>query len=421
MADLQNNTSISQQIDNAARTATNVASGIGSQLSGMAAPFDNAVLGVTKGLMDAGSSAFSAAKNAVSQLGILSTATKFADSLTAPKKIPDVRPEQTKGRLLKGPEGMQYPLDLGHYYIKFSFFEYKRSAPTADKQTKPTATIFMPLPGELSERFGVQYADKPLGVFGILEEAGVFAGAADALRTGNTQGINDAITKGTSIAMNPKNLTAIAGAASGLADTSIGAAVQRAAGAVLNPYQALTFQGTELRSHSFRFKCSPNSENEAAALKKIITTFKQRMLPEKSGLLYNYPDFCTIEFASRDVPYSFKNCYLKNMSVNYAPSGTPAFFKGGKYAAEVEIQLEFGEIEPVTRNDVANGSDITGQYGDAYSKSGVAINTTVSAADPTKNVPSRSAPKPSKTTNDQGVTGLQSDEGASYGVGGLSG
>lgn len=420
MADLKNNTSISQQIDSAASSATNIATG--GQLSSIGSKFDETALGLAKGLLNAGSSIAGAAKNAIGQLGVLSTATKFADTLTAPKKIPDVRPEQTKGRLLKGPESMQYPLDLGHYYIKFSFFEYKRSAPTADKQTKPTATIFMPLPGELSERFGVQYADRPLGVFGILEEAGVFAGAADALRSGNTQAMNDAIARGTKIAMDPKNITAIAGTASGLADTAVGAGVQRAAGAILNPYQALTFQGTELRTHSFRFKCSPNSESEAAALKKIVTTFKRRMLPQKSGLLYNFPDFCTIEFASRDVPYSFKNCYLKNMSVNYAPSGTPAFFKGGKYAAEVEIQLEFGEIEPVTRNDLEKGSDITGQYGEAYSKSGVAISTTPSAADPTKNLPSRSAPVATpRTSNDQGVTGLQSDTGVSFGVGGLSG
>jgi heme-binding NEAT domain protein len=62
------------------------------------------------------------------------------------------------------------------------------------------------------------------------------------------------------------------------------------------------------------------------------------------------------------MPYSFKNCYLKSMSVNYAPQGTPSFFKGGKYTTEAEISLEFGEVEPVTRNDVQAG-DLTQPLG----------------------------------------------------------
>jgi len=62
--------------------------------------------------------------------------------------------------------------------------------------------------------------------------------------------------------------------------------------------------------------------------------------------------------------YYFKNCYLKSINVNYAPSGNPAFFIGGKNPVEVEITLEFGEIEPVTRNDIIKG-DFTGSYGQA--------------------------------------------------------
>ncbi len=86
-----------------------------------------------------------------------------------------------------------------------------------------------------------------------------------------------------------------------------GAAIDRVTGSILNPYQALQFQGIDLRSHSFRFRCSPNSEKEAEALKAIIQQFKIRMLPEKKGLLFNFPDICTIEFQTRNMPYSFKN------------------------------------------------------------------------------------------------------------------
>ena len=62
------------------------------------------------------------------------------------------------------------------------------------------------------------------------------------------------------------------------------------------------------------------------------------------------------------MPYSFKNCYLKSMGVNYAPQGTPSFFKGGKHPTEAEISLEFGEVEPVTRQDAEKG-DFTMEAG----------------------------------------------------------
>ena len=50
------------------------------------------------------------------------------------------------------------------------------------------------------------------------------------------------------------------------------------------------------------------------------------------------------------------------MSVNYAPQGSPSFFKGGKHPTEADISLEFGEVEPVTREDAQKG-DMTMGFG----------------------------------------------------------
>jgi hypothetical protein len=52
------------------------------------------------------------------------------------------------------------------------------------------------------------------------------------------------------------------------------------------------------------------------------------------------------------------------MNVNYSPSGTPVFFLGGQHSAEVELSLDFGEIEPLSRNDILSG-DFTGKVGQA--------------------------------------------------------
>lgn len=324
-----------------------------------------AVSGIASKLNAAGSSIAGAASAAFNQLGsAASVVTKFKDTLGTAERIRDIRPENVRGKVTKGANQLQFPLDLGHYFIKFTFKSAYQTNPVFPRQELPVATVFMPLPSDLNERYSVQYAEKQLGMAGLLEEAGLLKAAQDTL--GGTMTKEKAAGAGQALGNvvgKPGNLAYLARSGIKSISDTAGAAIDRATGSVLNPYQALQFQGIDLRSHSFRFKCSPNSQAEAAALKQIIQTFKTRMLPEKRGLLFNFPDICTIEFQTRNMPYSFKNCYLKSMSVNYAPQGTPAFFKGGEYPAEVEISLDFGEIEVVTRNDVEGGKDLTQPLG----------------------------------------------------------
>jgi hypothetical protein len=148
-------------------------------------------------------------------------------------------------------------------------------------------------------------------------------------------------------------LYAVRQASSALGLETAGAAIDRVTGTVLNPYQELQFEGVSLREHSFSYTFSPNSKSEAENLKKIIRTFKERMHPELNGLLMEFPNQCSIKLSApfSDESYYFvQDSYLKNMSVNYAPSNTPAFFKGGEHPVEISISLSFGEIKPLSRN-----------------------------------------------------------------------
>lgn len=367
MPDYTNPNTIASQISQATGSVQSTISGVNSTTLTSATDSVQGVLGgIANKLSGAGSSIAGAAAAAFNQLGgTVSAVTKFADTLGVAEKIRDIRPEGTRGKMTKGPNQMQFPLDLGHYFIKFTFKSAYQTNPVFPRKELPQATIFMPLPSELNERYSVQYAEKQLGMAGLLEESGLLKSAQDVL--GGTMTKEKATAAGKSLgnlAGGPGNLAYLARSGIKSISDNAGAAIDRATGSVLNPYQALQFQGIDLRSHSFRFRCSPNSEAEAAALKSIIQEFKVRMLPEKAGLLFNFPDLCTIEFNTRNMPYSFKNCYLKSMSVNYAPQGSPAFFKGGKYPVEADITLEFGEVEVVTRNDVQdNGGDLTQSYG----------------------------------------------------------
>ena len=370
MPDYQTPTSITQQMDQLKASAETMVGNATSTLKTASADLQQAVGGIADKLAEAGSSLMSVAKKSMDQLGELTTVTKFKDTLGIPTKLQDVTPEALRGKATAAAAQLQYPMDLGKYFIKFTFKNYYKNNPVVPRKELPSVSIFLPIPAELNERIGVQYSDKQLGALGVLEASGALQGISQSQSGITNQQMKDMGNRVGQAVATPGNAVAIGGAATGLSDSSIGTAVSRAAGAVLNPFQALQFQGVDLRSHSFRFRCSPNSEAEAAALKKIIVEFKKRMLPEKSQLMFTFPDVCTIEFNNRNMPYSFKNCYLKSMSVNYAPQGTPAFFKGGKYSAEVDISLEFGEIEPLSRNDYTSNptGDITGNIGEGIGK-----------------------------------------------------
>lgn len=367
MSNFTNPSTIAQQSEQLLGSAQSTISNLGSTTLSSATDSVSGVLGgITGKLSAAGSSIAGAATAAFNQLGgSISTVTKFKDTLGVAEKIREIRPEGTRGKVTSGANQYQFPLDLGHYYIKFSFLSAYQDNPVFKRTLLPTASIYLPLPSELSERYSVQYAEKQLGIAGLLQESGLLNAAQDAL--GGTMTKEKAAASGNALgnlAGGPGNLAYLARNVAG--SGGLGNAIDRVTGSVLNPYQALQFQGIDLRSHNFRFRCSPNSEAEAAALKAIIQELKIRMLPERRGLLFNFPDICTIEFQTRDMPYSFKNCYLKSMSVNYSPQGSPSFFKGGKYPTEAEISLEFGEVEPVTREDVQKG-DLTQSNGQTSS------------------------------------------------------
>lgn len=297
-------------------------------------------------------------KDAVASAGALRgasvTKSKFSDNFVRPQPIRETARPTGK----KAPPGvLQYPLDIGEYFITFTFKEKKRISPGAPPQAITNTTIHLPMPPQLVETFGMQYADVKRGVLvGALADtvAKEIGSGASAAQVGKTLG-----TKTAGLATSPGAAMYAARKATGISDT-LGAAVDEATGTVLNPYQALVFQGVSLRQHSFSYKFSPNSSAESEALKKIINKFKEVMHPAQNKLLFDFPYVCDIAFGKKtDSPYFFKQCFLENMTVNYAPSQVPSFFRKNSEPTEIELALQFRETRPLVRNDIqdkASGS-----------------------------------------------------------------
>lgn len=349
--DLQQTTTVANQFTKSFGSSVQEAAGaVDGFLKAAPTSAGQALSNVTAAAGALGKLGLSAAKSvgaALNQLGSLGNYSKFPDSFAPPRKLTDLKPDEISSRVSFEGE-FTYPTDLSSdYYMKLTFKHYERKVPISNPVTLPTITINLPIPNNLQEQFSMSYADKQLGVAGLLE---------NVLPNFN-QGAEEA---GRQLADNIKKQVEKTGGAeaafygartiAGISD-SLGGAVDVATGAVLNPFQTLVFQGVNLRSHSFSYRFSPNNSADQQVLKKIIYELKRRMHPTKRELIYEFPDVVDITFGKKDGdPYFFSTCFLESMSVNYAPQGIPAFFNDGN-PVEVEIGLNFKEIKPISRGD----------------------------------------------------------------------
>lgn len=343
-------TSISDQFKNsfnaqAQQVAGNIKGFLSSKPTSVGEALDN-VNAVSASLGKLGFAASSSVSQAFNQLSAILPNSKFADNFTPPSKADLISPEEKTRQAYKKIEGLTYPENIGEYFIIFNFLKYERNVPLAEPKDISTVTINLPIPNNLQEQFGMQYSDKSLGVAGlgldILNKIGEGKGqreqVAKAFEQGKSIKMGEAAYYGARTVM-------------GLSDT-VGSAADKATGAVLNPYQAMMFQGVNLRSHSFSYRFSPNSQREHDTLKRIVHEFRSRMHPEKTKLLYLFPDVVDIKFGMADGdPYFFKKCFLESMTVNHNPQGTPSFFADSRSPVEMELTLNFKEIEAITRED----------------------------------------------------------------------
>lgn len=99
------------------------------------------------------------------------------------------------------------------------------------------------------------------------------------------------------------------------------------AGRVLNPRTESMFESVVPGSNQFDWSLYPKSPEESKAIWDIIQVFKWAMLPDvdKDNLYYDIPNTVDIEYWYKDarndwLPKSMTS-YIRNMSVNYCPSG----------------------------------------------------------------------------------------------------
>lgn len=279
------------------------------------------------------------------------------------KAQPESKPKETRTQNLKKLETFSYFPTAMKYYIGFKIYDKVGDSVISKKIEKPIVDIYLPMPTNLVDSTDLTYDSVSLGPLG-----GAGVGAIEALQTASSGSDDLGQTLANFNSRFLKNPVALAKTAVDIAgatalrasqDSVLGSVLRQTLRAAPNPFLATVFSNVNLREHQFTYRFSPRSEDELFLLKEIIYNFRKAALPPTKGVgfsegnyLLGFPYEVKIEFyPDKTVPFFFKPCVITSVVFNYAPDGSPAFFKTGDPVA-VEFTINLRELEVITREDL---------------------------------------------------------------------
>jgi hypothetical protein len=123
---------------------------------------------------------------------------------------------------------------------------------------------------------------------------------------------------------------------------------------------ALMFKGVQFRTFSFDFQMMARSREESVTIQKIINEFKKAMHPsvpkQEPTRWWNYPDnFDIVLRTPADTMFNISTSVLTDMTVEYGGSGIPVFFDETGAPVQINMNLQFKEMEVLTRERVEQG------------------------------------------------------------------
>jgi len=262
----------------------------------------------------------------------------------------------------------QFPSNLGDVGMLLFFKDYsygEREVGAAGGVTSYTtassnmkSSIYLPLPDQLLDSTTVKVGPTELGMAG--------AGAASAVNAAG--GGLSALEK----ALNGLDIETIAGAAAvslfkeGVSKVApnVQKGIEAGAGAIMNPFQALVFDGVDLKTYAWNWTFSPKSINETNTLKSIIKQIKYHIHPYYKELniavkaggraFLSYPSVC-VPLITGVQTLVMKPCMISQFQVDYGAGGELAFLQGGEPAV-VRISMTLSEMQIWTREDYGGES-----------------------------------------------------------------
>lgn len=276
---------------------------------------------------------------------------------------------------------LAFPKDgsIDTHHTMIGLMTYGRRNPRLPPIKEPSLNIFLPLPmSGIEDNIALQYQDVPLGAIGgILSPAKSAAGYAAGLGMAAGQFIADTALGAAGDVLG-EAVTAAGGkggaGASAVAkrvldaaqkSTSEGGAAREAAaqaiGLANNPNLSLSFQGVQLRTHSFTWRMIAKTREESLAIENIINTLKLKALPKKlfgAGFHLSYPSIAIISFSPANlIKMSELGCFIESVNVKYDGDGHPVFFQNQKPVI-IDLSVTFRERGILTADDYEETTSI---------------------------------------------------------------
>ena len=289
---------------------------------------------------------------------------------------------------------LRYPKDdiSSEYYIRFQFYKYEppysgdvavtfratgnTNASVELQRSSGSPDIYLPMPADVGSQYVGQWGGQDISTAtsGILGTVGQAAGFTKS-------GVSIDTVKN---AFNKPNVTAGMAAGAGIeaafvaakeflnntpligANLTTNQLLSLGTNAILNPNTELLYNGTDLRTHGYKFKLVPNSSGEATDIKKIVETFKKAALPKRKSSIFGIdarnfigiPDVCKVEFIKRggidnnnvNLP-KYKLSAISNVDVNYITDGQYIEYEDG-FPLGIELTLAFKELKLLFAEDI---------------------------------------------------------------------
>lgn len=229
---------------------------------------------------------------------------------------------------------LAFPSDPAKYYMTLDVSDLKRKD-LLSVNFNPTGKIRLPLPLQMVDNHAVNYEQKELGVPGAGLNA-VMGGM-----NGQVKSIDNMLASAAGVA--GKIATSIAAQAIPAAEL-----LQIATGIAPNQFLTVLLKGPQYKKHEFTWKLSPRNESESENVRKIISFLNEAMAPgiEGGGAFFTLPKIFEIKFfPNARMLYKFLPAVIENMTINYTPSGAPAFYHGTGAPDTIELRLSFLELE----------------------------------------------------------------------------
>lgn len=284
---------------------------------------------------------------------------RFANAISGRQYSANITPV----RKLRGKQlgDLQFPEDLGEYFISFKFMKYERPNPMEPAKEVDISMVYLPVPTNLSESHSLDWATVNQGILGTIVNQ--LDARGDELTKEKVQKLLQDPSIGNIDPSNIVNILSTIGLS--ISGEQFAGLLQQTAGAVPNPNLSVMFRGPTLGSHSFYWRFHPHNALESEKLKAVINEFRKAMLPNVRGEnlgpnILGYPKMVQIEIHPKEAQEAmhklFKKMVISNININYAPNGIPSFFAGTKAPTVIDFQVDLQDLEYYLSEDFGGES-----------------------------------------------------------------